>query len=416
MGRIDNLIQQYCPEGVEIDKVENIILSLKTGLNPRQNFKLNEPEATCYYVTGKEIYDNTIKYSDRTDRITHKDVEIINKRACLESNILLFASTGTGTVGRMAAIGDYDGTWNVSETLYIIKPNTSKVLLKFLMHSLYSECCVKQYAPKISRGSVPHLKVKDLLNIKISIPPLPVQEAIVEILEKFDRLSAELQAELQARKQQYEYYRNQLLTRFAPDQPVTEYSLGELGTITRGNGLQKKDFTESGVGCIHYGQIYTRYKTFTEKTLTYVDESLAKKLLHVEKGDLVIACTSENVEDVCKCVAWLGEDTIVTGGHACVYRHNQNPKYMAYFFQTDYFFQQKKKYAYGAKVIDIKPDSIAKITIPLPSLEEQARIVAILDKFEALVNDLSQGLPAEIAAVQEQYEYYRNKLLTFKSA
>ena len=141
---------------------------------------------------------------------------------------------------------------------------------------------------------------------------------------------------------------------------------------------------------------------------------MADKLLKINPGNLVIACTSENVEDVGKAVAWLGNVDIVTGGHSVVFRHNQHPKYIAYFFQTDYFFSQKKKYAYGAKVIDIRTDDLAKILIPVPPLELQEKIVAILDRFETLVNDLTIGLPAEIAAVKEQYEYYRNKLLTFK--
>ncbi len=189
--------------------------------------------------------------------------------------------------------------------------------------------------------------------------------------------------------------------------------MGEIGTFIRGNGLQKKDFTESGVGCIHYGQIYTHYGTFATETKSFVSPNLSEKLLSIEPGNLVIACTSENVEDVGKAVAWLGNYNIVTGGHSVVFKHSLNPKYVSYFFQTNNFCIQKKKYAYGAKVIDIKTEDLAKIKIPVPPLEIQEKIVSILDRFETLVNDLSEGLPAEIAAVKEQYEYYRNKLLTF---
>lgn len=189
--------------------------------------------------------------------------------------------------------------------------------------------------------------------------------------------------------------------------------MGKIGTFIRGNGLQKKDFTESGVPCIHYGQIYTHYGTFATKTKSYVHPSLADKLLKVEPGNIIIACTSENVTDVGKAVAWLGKHEIVTGGHSVVFKHSLNPKFVAYFFQTDLFLSQKKKYAYGVKVIDIKPENLAKIIIPIPPMEVQQRIVDILDRFESLINDLTDGLPAEIAAVQEQYEYYRNKLLSF---
>jgi type I restriction enzyme S subunit len=190
--------------------------------------------------------------------------------------------------------------------------------------------------------------------------------------------------------------------------------MSEICELIRGNGLQKKDFTESGVGCIHYGQIYTYYGTFTDKTKSFVSEELAKTLRKVNKGDLIITNTSENAEDVCTAVAWLGDDEIVTGGHATILKHNENPKYLAYYTQTEIFMAEKKKYVTGTKVIDVSATNLGKIKIPIPPLEEQNRIVAILDKFETLVNDISTGLPAEIKMRRQQYEYYRNKLLTFK--
>lgn len=200
----------------------------------------------------------------------------------------------------------------------------------------------------------------------------------------------------------------ELIDRLCPN--GVEYKpLGEVGTFIRGNGLQKKDFVDEGVGCIHYGQIYTYYGTYTTETKSFVPESLAKKLVQVNHGNLIIACTSENVEDVGKAVAWLGEDDIVTGGHSVVYRHSLNPKFVAYFFQTENFFFQKKKYSFGAKVIDIKASDLAKIIIPIPPIEVQEEIVKILDSF----SDYAAELQAELQARKEQYEYYRNLLLTF---
>lgn len=200
-----------------------------------------------------------------------------------------------------------------------------------------------------------------------------------------------------------------LIQQYCPD-GVEYVPLSSIGTIKRGNGLQKKDFVKTGIGCIHYGQIYTRFGLFTNKALTYVDKKLADHLLHIEKGDLVIACTSENIEDVCKAVAWLGDDSIVTGGHSCVLHHNQNPKYIAYFFQTESFQRQKRKYAYGTKVIDIKPDSIGKIEIPVPPLPVQEEIVRVLDTF----TELQAELQAELQKRKQQYNFYRDNLLNFK--
>lgn len=203
-------------DGVERKPLGTLIISLKTGLNPRTNFKLNTKESVCPYVTGKDVFNNTINITDRTDKIESNVVALINKRACIENGDVLFASTGTGTVGRMAIVCDYHGDWAVSETMYCLKPQSKSVSSRFLMYSLSSSNAVGQYEPRISRGSVPHLRVDDLLNVKIATPPLAEQKRIVEILDKFDALcndeTAGLAAEIAARKKQYEYYRDKLLT------------------------------------------------------------------------------------------------------------------------------------------------------------------------------------------------------------
>ena len=263
-----------------------------------------------------------------------------------------------------------------SSALKILRPKTKFANFKYIHYAMQ---CI---------GFVPGEHTRHWISkyslFTIPVPPIEVQEEIVRILDSFSDYAAELQAELQARKQQYEYYRNLLLT-FNPSaygcgtddeqkDGVTTWEghnykiqwkkLGEIGTFIRGNGLQKKDFTESGIGCIHYGQIYTHYGTFATKTKSFVSEKLASKLLKIENGDIVLACTSENIEDVAKAVAWLGKETIVTGGHSVVFKHTANPKYIAYFMQTALFFNQKKRYAYGAKVIDIKTEDLAKIPYP----------------------------------------------------
>ncbi len=188
--------------------------------------------------------------------------------------------------------------------------------------------------------------------------------------------------------------------------------LGEIGTLIRGSGLQKKDFVPEGVGCIHYGQIYTYYGNFADKTISFVSETLAKKFKKAKKGDVLISGVSENVEDICKPLGWFG-DEICISGDMFAFRHNQNTKFITYLLQTSDFKKYKERYAQGTKVIRVKSEKILEYNIPIPPLSEQERIVAILDKFDALVNDISQGLPAEIKARRKQYEYYRNKLLNF---
>lgn len=195
-----------------------------------------------------------------------------------------------------------------------------------------------------------------------------------------------------------------LIAEYCPN-GVERKPLGAIAKLYRGNGLQKKDFTDKGIGCIHYGQIYTRYDTFTSQTISFVDKKLADKLLKVHPNDLIVTATSENLEDVCKAVAWLGGSDIVTGGHSIVVRHHQNAKYLSYYFQTLDFFQRKRAYVHGTKVMEIKKDDLAKIVVPVPPLPVQEEIARILDSFSSL--------EAELEARRKQYAYYRNELLTF---
>ncbi len=194
-------------------------------------------------------------------------------------------------------------------------------------------------------------------------------------------------------------------------------TLGELGTFIRGSGIQKSDFTESGAGCIHYGQIHTYYGTWAMETKSFISHEFSTRLRKAHAGDLVIATTSEDDGAVAKAVAWLGTEAVAVSTDAYIYRHAANPKYMSYFFQTEFFQSQKKPYITGTKVRRISGDSLAKIVIPIPcpenpkkSLEIQAKIVCILDIFAELVTELT----TELTARKKQYNYYRDQLLNFK--
>ena len=190
--------------------------------------------------------------------------------------------------------------------------------------------------------------------------------------------------------------------------------IGDIATIIRGGNFQKKDFVENGRPCIHYGQMYTHFGIYADKTLTYLNDEVFAKSKIAKPGDIIMAVTSENVEDVCSCTAWLGNEEIAVSGHTAIISHNQNAKYLSYYFHSAMFYKQKKKLAHGTKVIEVTPSKLADIEIMLPTLEEQERIVSILDRFDSLCSDLTSGLPAEIEARQKQYEYYRDKLLSFK--
>lgn len=430
MSKLQELINKLCPNGVEFKPIWSLTTWDKKfkGVDRKM-----QPNVISYPYVLANVFDDIEETNGDVKLLTTgiggaerwTTEEKAGANLC-EGEIIAIPWGGTPNVKY------YNGKFVTADNRIATSNDTTVLHNKFLYYWLNNNI---DLIAKTYRGAgIQHPSMLDVLNIMIPVPPIEVQEEIVRILDSFSDYAAELQAELQARKQQYEYYRNLLLT-FNPSaygcgtddeqkDGVTTWEghnykiqwkkMGEIGTFIRGNGLQKKDFTESGVGCIHYGQIYTHYGTFATKTKSFVSESFAQKLRKAKTGDIVIATTSENVEDVGKAVAWLGNEDIAISGDAYIYTHEQNPKFIAYLFQTERFLAFKKMNVSGTKVTRISGDSLAKYPIPIPPLELQEKIVAILDRFETLVNDLTNGLPAEIAAVKDQYEYYRNKLLNFK--
>ena len=207
---------------------------------------------------------------------------------------------------------------------------------------------------------------------------------------------------------------DKLLRELCPD-GVEYKKLGEIATISRGGNFQKKDFLTEGVPCIHYGQIYTKYGLFADKTFTFISEECAKKQKMAQPNDIVMAVTSENIEDVCKCLAWMGDEPVAVSGHSAIIHHNQNAKYLIYYFHSQMFFAQKRKLAHGTKVIEVTPDTLVNITLPVPPFEVQHEIVRILDDYTENVTELQRQLAAEMTARKTQYSFYRDKLLTFNT-
>ena len=260
-----------------------------------------------------------------------------------------------------------------------------------------------------SEGGVPTINTQKLSSLIIPVPSLSEQKHIVDKLDTFTTSIENLKEQIAQRRKQYEYYRNQLLD-LEGKEGVDIHTWGEFCEMIKGNGVQKVDFVDEGKGCIHYGQIYTHYGPYTYTTNKFVSNETFEKAKKASKGDLIMTDTSENVEDICKSVAWLGNDDIAVSNHALIIKHNQNPKFLSFSTQTNSFLLQKRKVVVGVKVSGIKPDHLAQIRIFLPSLQEQQRIVSILDTFEASI----QNLEAQLSQREKQYEYYRNKLLTFE--
>lgn len=191
-------------------------------------------------------------------------------------------------------------------------------------------------------------------------------------------------------------------------------TLGDVGEFIRGRRITKGDFVDSGVGCIHYGEIYTRYGTTATETFSFVRPELATRLRLARTGDLIIAATGENAEDVCKAVAWLGEDEIAIHDDCYVFRHSFDPTFASYLFQSSVFHDQKIRYAAGAKMVRVSGDNLAKIQVPVPPIAVQREVVSILSQMEALDARLAAQLHAEQEARRAQYVYYRDALMAFE--
>ena len=369
------------------------------------------------WIRSGEINFNVIKKSERN--ITKEGLEKSSAKM-IKKNSVVLAMTGA-TVGRTAVV-EIETSSNQSVTA--IETNNRIINYKYLFYFL-----AKEYnnLKKLGQGALTSLNLSIIKNIKIPVPSIETQEKIVKIFDSYTEYVTELQEklkkELQARNKQYNYYRDMLLSedylnKISKKLDSLNYvlrltTLGEIGKFTRGNGLQKKDFREKGKPVIHYGQIYTQYGFSTDKTISFAEENIFSKLRKAKPNDILIATTSENIEDVAKSTVWLGNEEVGFSGDMYSYSTNENSKYIAYYFQTAGFQKQKERKVTGTKLIRIHGEDMEKFTISLPPIEIQNKIVKILDRFQELLSDTKGLLPLEIEQRRKQYEYYREKLLTF---
>lgn len=204
---------------------------------------------------------------------------------------------------------------------------------------------------------------------------------------------------------------NELLTELrSGDVPVRP--LGELGEFIRGRRFTKADYVESGLGSIHYGEIYTDYGTSASVVHRFVRPEIRSSLRLARKGDLVIAATGENVQDVCKAVAWLGDEEIAVHDDCYIFRHSLDPTFAAFLFQSAQFHEQKKKLASESKLARVSGANLAKIVAPVPPLEVQREVVSVLNEYSDLHSRLQAELEAELVARRDQFVHYRDSLLT----
>ena len=340
----------------------------------------------------------------------------------------------TGQTITVAGSGAYAGFvmfWDepifVSDA-FSIKTDEEVVLPRYVFHFLLNK---QSSIFNLKRGAgVPHVYAKDLAAFSIPIPPLRVQARIVEILDKFTQLEKELEAELEARKKQYAYYRDQLLnfSQYPPLNVNIEWrTLGEVMEIVT-------DFTAAGSFAsnaqnVRYLQepnyallvrttdIKQGFKS-TEKFI-YVDQHAFEYLwrVNLDKECIILPNVGNCGEVYHSSPTILPYKNCVLGPNAILVRSEKaSNKFLYYLFQAEYFQKELAKITSNAGQGKFNKTNLKQIKLPIPPLSEQRRIVDILDRFDTLTNSISEGLPKEIALRRKQYEYYRDALLNFPRA
>ncbi len=377
-----------------------------SGLSGKSKSDFSEGNALL--VTYRNIFNNPVLNPAIKDTVVVGKDEKQNE--VLWGDILITGSSETPADAGMSSVV----LFNPQEKMYLNSfcfgfrlNDMNEALPSYIGHLLRStsiRAAISKTAFGVTRFNVNRMRFAD---IEIPLPPLNIQKEIVSILDSFTSLIDKMKQEVEMRKKQMEYYREKLM---APQKNWKIKTLGEIGTFTRGNGLQKSDFRVKGFPCVHYGQIHTYYNTCIYKTKSFCEEDLAKKLQKASYGDLLIATTSEDVKACCKAAVWFGAGDVAYSGDSFCYSHDQDPKYMAYLFQTEMFAKQKQKAATGAKVIRVSGESMASFSFAFPPLVQQRQIASILDTFETYISKLEKMIELR----QKQYEYYREKLLTFE--
>lgn len=285
---------------------------------------------------------------------------------------------------------------------------------RYVSYFFQSERFQEQKIRYITGTKVRRISGHALAKILIPIPPLAMQQEIVHVLDKYTQLEAELKAELEAelgaRRLQYKWHRDSLINAIGG----RRVALGEIGSFMRGRRFTKSDVVESGIPSIHYGEIYTEYGVSASHAVREVNANLLHRLRFARQRDVIFAGVGETVADVGKAVAWLGDQPVAVHDDTFSFTSELDPKYVAYAVQTAEFHAQKANHVARGKVKRLSSAGLAKIRIPVPSSEEQIRIVSILDKLDALVNELSVKLLFELAVRRKQYVGYRDKLFTFE--
>ena len=384
MSKVEELLAKYNSNGISTIKLADI---------------LDYEQPSKYIVSSSEYddnYDIPVLTAGQSFILGYTDEKDGVYKASKNNPTIIFDDFTTGHHWV-----DFDFKIK-SSAMKMLRLKNNKSLLRYIFHSM----ALINYVP------TEHSRqwISKYSQFEIPLPHIKVQEEIVKILDSFTNLIDALNEELSLRQKQLEYYRDQLYDDlFKKTKGVDVLCFSELGQIERGKRFVRDDIKTHGQPCIHYGDMYTFYGVKSNKAKTYLDRDFPKKMRYADIGDVIIVGAGENNWDIGVGLAWLGEEPAAVHDACYIVKHNNNPLFIAYYTRTTEYHQQLKKCVSEGKICSFSAEGLGKVTIPIPSLAIQQSIVEKLDASESIISSLKE----EIALRQKQYEYYREKLLTF---
>jgi type I restriction enzyme S subunit len=412
MTELDRLITELCPDGVPYKTLGEIATEIYRGSGIKRE-EITEDGEPC--VRYGEIYTTYGIWFDKCVSHTKNGIKPF------EHGDILFAITGEN-VEEIAKTCAYTGNERcfAGGDIVVMKHEQDP---KYLAYALSTTDAQTQKGKGRVKSKVVHSSIPALQAIRIPIPPLPIQRAIVRILDTFTRLTAELEveleAELEARKKQYDYYRNFLLTFDENHEHNLTDRRRRIAWTTLGKIAEfRYGFTDTAKDCgtarfIRITDIGENGELQTTDC-KYVDITADNESYLLQQGDLLMARTGATYG---KTMMFEENTTAVFASFLIRIRFQEGtvlPAYYWHFAQSDLYWYQADRLVSRAGQPQFNGNALKNVIIPVPSIEEQKQIIATLNRFNVLSNDLSASLPAEIEARRKQYEYYRDKLLTFK--
>ncbi len=413
MSKLEELIRQYCPDGVEWKALNSITYQFSgmTGVSDKW-----ADDGNCVFIDYNNVYNHI---SVDTSALKNATVKSFKQNTLKKGDILFTSASETPDECALSSVIEKDLPEGVflDDHLFglrLLDEYSSVISPSYLKYAFRSEQFRFQIR-RVVRGATRHYVSKiDFMKLEIPVPPLPVQEEIVRILDTFTELQAELQAELQKRKLQYNYYLDNLLSFNRGGQEVRWMKMSEVFDIRNGYTPSKanKEFWEGGtIPWYRMEDIRQNGRILSDSILHITPKAIKGKGLF-KANSFIIATTATIGEHALLIADSLANQRFTNLSIRKSLENELSVKFFYYYlFVIDEWCKANTNISSFASVDMSKFNNLL---IPIPSLAEQNRIVSILDRFDRLTGDLSCGLPAEMEKRRQQYEYYRDKLLTFK--